>query len=197
MNLPDLTMPVTPELKRPTGMPLRYAMGILESDVRTRVRVGGKNEDRVTGNMVAYRVTHRDTRINVEDRKPDMELHDHVFVLNSTYDAVEGKWKAAQMGQIKHDAPYYEAIYHNRLASNLRDLGYGIRRKGKSFEISGISDALVRKFSRRRQYIKAVAEKLGITSGAGMDKLGATTRLGKAKESAEELREYFARPVNG
>ena len=168
-----------------------YAMGILEADVRTRVRVGGKNEDRVTGNMVAYRVTHRDTRINVEDRKPDMELHDHVFVLNCTYDAVEGKWKAAQMGQIKHDAPYYEAIYHNRLASNLRDLGYGIRRKGKSFEISGISDALIKKFSRRRQYIKAVAEKLGITSGAGMDKLGATTRLGKAKESAEELREYY------
>ena len=174
-----------------------YVMGILESEVRTRVRVGGKNEDRVTGNTVAYRVTHRDTRINAEDRKPDMELHDHVFVLNCTYDAVESKWKAAQMGQIKHDAPYYEAIYHNRLASNLRDLGYGITRKGKSFEISGISDALVRKFSRRRQYIKAVAEKLGITSAAGMDKLGATTRLGKAKETIEELREYFAGRLTG
>ena len=101
-----------------------------------------------------------------------MELHDHVFVLNSTYDAVEGKWKAAQMGQIKHDAPYYEAIYHNRLASNLRDLGYGIKRKGKSFEISGISDALVKKFSRRRQYIKAVAEKLGITMLPGWTSSG-------------------------
>jgi len=181
-----------PRIEKAHREAVAYAMGILESDVRTRVRVGGKNEDRVTGNLVAYRVTHRDTRINIEDRKPDMELHDHVFVLNCTYDAVEGKWKAAQMGQVKHDAPYYEAIYHNRLASNLRDLGYGIRRKGKSFEISGIADASIKKFSRRRQYIKAVAEKLGITSAAGMDKLGATTRLGKAKESTEELRAYFA-----
>ena len=168
-----------------------YAMRFVEADMRTRVRVGGKNDDRVTGNMIAYRVTHRDTRINAEDQKPDMSLHDHVFVMNCTYDAVEGKWKAAQMGQIKHDAPYYEAIYHNRLASNLRDLGYGVNRKEKAFEITGVSQELVRKFSRRRQYIKAVAEKLGITSAAGMDKLGATTRLGKAKEKADDLNGYY------
>ena len=129
---------------------VKYVMDILESDMKARVRVGGKNEDRLTGNFVAYRVTHRDTRINVEDKKPDMELHDHVFVLNCTYDSVEGKWKAIQMGEIKHDAPYYEAIYHNRLASNLRELGYGIRRKDKSFEINGVSQELVSKFSRRR-----------------------------------------------
>jgi conjugative relaxase-like TrwC/TraI family protein len=170
---------------------VRYAMSFVEADIQARVRVGGKNEDRVTGNMVAYRVTHRDTRISAEDQKPDMSLHDHVFVLNTTYDAVEGKWKAAQMGQVKHDAPYYEAIYHNRLAANLRELGYGIRRKDKAFEITGVSEDLVKKFSRRREYIKAVAEKLGITSAAGMDKLGATTRLGKAKELADDLNGYY------
>ncbi|QEH36548.1 Multifunctional conjugation protein TraI [Aquisphaera giovannonii] len=176
---------------------VRYAMSFVEADMQGRVRVGGKNEDRTTGNMVACRFTHRDTRISADDGRPDMSLHDHVFVLNTTHDPVEGKWKAAQMGQIKHDAPYYEAIYHNRLASNLRELGYGIRRKDKAFEIEGISDDLVKKFSRRREYIKAVAAKLGITTPEGMDKLGATTRLGKAKELADDLNGYYVSRLTG
>jgi conjugative relaxase-like TrwC/TraI family protein len=169
---------------------VKYAMGYIEADMSTRVR-GGRDGDRVTGNLVAYRVTHRDTRISAEDQMPDMELHDHVFVLNTTYDPVEDKWKACQIGEIKHDAPYYEAIYHNRLASNLRELGYGVRRDGKAFEINGITRDTIERFSRRRGYIKAVAAKLGITSQAGMDKLGATTRLGKAKELADDLNGYY------
>ncbi len=176
---------------------VRYAMSFVEADMQGRVRVGGKNEDRTTGNIVACHFTHRDTRISAEDQRPDMSLHSHVFVLNTTHDPVEGKWKAAQMGQIKHDAPYYEAIYHNRLAANLRELGYGIRRKDKAFEIEGISDDLVKKFSRRREYIKAVAAKLGITTPEGMDKLGATTRLGKTKELADDLNGYYVSRLTG
>lgn len=168
-----------------------YAMGFVEADMRGRVRVGGKNEDRITGNMVAFRVTHRDTRISGQDGLPDMSLHDHVVLMNATHDPVEGKWKAAEIAQVKHDAPYYEAIYHNRLASNLRELGYGIRKKDKAFEIEGISDELVRKFSRRRAYIEKVADKLGIATPEGMSKLGATTRLGKVKEQADDLNAYW------
>lgn len=172
-----------------------YTMKFVEADMQGRVRTGGRSDrlkdNRTTGNLVAYRVTHRDTRINADDQKPDMSLHDHVFIFNATFDPIEGKWKAAEMGKIKHDAPYFEAIYHNRLAQNLRALGYGIRRKEKAFEIAGVSDDLVKKFSRRRQYIKAVAEKLGISSPEGMSKLGATTRLGKAKELADDLNGYY------
>ncbi len=169
---------------------VRYVMEKIESEIQTRVR-GGRDGDRVTGNMVAWHVTHRDTRINADDQHPDMSLHSHVFVLNTTYDHVEDKWKACQMGQIKHDAPYFESLYHNRLASNLKDLGYGIRRDAKAFEINGISRETIEKFSRRREYIKAVADKLGITSQKGMDKLGATTRLGKTKELADDLNGYY------
>jgi conjugative relaxase-like TrwC/TraI family protein len=168
-----------------------YAMRYVEAEMRGRVRIGGKDEDRLTGNMVAMRVTHRDTRISGDDAMPDMSLHDHVVVFNATYDRAEQKWKAAQIGQIKHDAPYYEAIYHNRLASNLRELGYGIRRKGKAFEVAGVSEELVKKFSRRRAYIDKVAEKLGISSAAGRDTLGASTRLAKTKEVADDLNGYW------
>lgn len=176
---------------------VEYAVGLIESDVQTRVRVGGADHDRQTGNLVAYRVTHRDTRINPADQRPDMSLHDHVFVFNTTFDPVEQKWKACQLGQIKHDAPYYEAAYHNRLASNLRELGYGVRRKDKAFEIAGISDELVKKFSRRTAEIDRVAAKLGISKPESKAKLGATTRLGKAKELADDLNSYYVSRLTG
>jgi conjugative relaxase-like TrwC/TraI family protein len=170
---------------------VKYTMGLVEEDMQGRVRIGGRDDNRVTGNMVAYRVTHRDTRISADDQKPDMSLHDHVFIFNATFDPVEKKWKAAEIGQIKHDAPFYEAIYHSRLASNLKALGYGIRRDAKAFELTGISRETIDKFSRRRQYIQAVAEKLGITNPESKSKLGATTRLGKAKELADDLNGYY------
>ena len=126
-----------------------------------------------------------------------MQLHDHVFIFNATFDPVEQKWKAAEIGQIKHDAPFYEAVYHNRLASNLRDLGYGVRRKDKAFEVAGVSDELVQKFSRRTKYIEGVAAKLGISKPESKSKLGATTRLGKAKELADDLNGYYVSRLTG
>ena len=169
-----------------------YAMAELEKDVQVRVRSGGQNGNRTTGELVAYRVTHRDTRVNIDDQRPDMSLHDHVFVLNASYDPVEKKWKAAELAQVKHDAPFFEAVYHNRLASNLRGLGYGVRRKdGRAFEIEGVSDDLILRFSRRTAHINAVADRLGITRPESKARLGATTRLGKAKETEADLHAYF------
>ena len=63
--------------------------------------------------------------------------------------------------------------------------------KDKAFEVEGVSDELVKKFSRRRAYIDKVAAKLGIDSGAGRDALGASTRLGKTKNLADDLGGYW------
>ena len=169
-----------------------YVVGLIEKDMQGRVRQGYANANRTTGNLVAYRVTHRDTRINADDQMPDMNLHDHVFVFNATFDPVERQWKAAELGQIKHDLPYFEAAYHNRLAANLKTLGYGVERKGRAFEIAGIDRPLIEKFSRRSRYINAVADKLGIKRPESKAKLGATTRLGKTKETSEDLQGYYA-----
>jgi conjugative relaxase-like TrwC/TraI family protein len=169
-----------------------YTVGVIEDEMQARVRADGRMENRTTGNIVAYRVTHRDTRINADDQMPDPNLHDHVFFFNATWDEAEGKWKAAELGQIKHDLPFYEAAYHNRLAANLKELGYGIEKKGKSFEIAGVGEELTKKFSRRTAYIEKVADKLGIENPKTKAKLGATTRLGKAKETADDLNGYYA-----
>lgn len=180
-----------PRIEQAHREAVAHTVGLLEKDMQGRVRTGGAFENRTTGNLVAYRVTHRDTRINADDQRPDMSLHDHVFIFNATWDAAEGKWKAAELGQIKHDLPFYEAVYHNRLAANLKALGYGIERKGKAFELTGVSRETIDKFSRRSAYIEKVAGKLGITKPESKAKLGATTRLGKAKELADDLNGYY------
>ena len=167
-----------------------YAMEHVEADMKTRVR-GGRDPDRVTGNLCAYRVTHRDTRVNPDDRMPDPHLHDHVFVMNLTFDRAEKRFKAVQLADIKHDANWYEAIYHNRLAGNLRALGYGVRRDGRAFEVAGIDRPLIDKFSRRTRQIEATAAKLGIRKAESKAKLGATTRLGKTTETVDDLRSYY------
>ena len=140
---------------------VKYAIGEVEKDMATRVRIGGQDDDRNTGNLVGMHVIHRTTRPNQDDHLPDMSLHSHVVVFNATHDPVENRWKAAQIGGIKHDAPYYEALYHNRLAANLKAIGYGVRRKDKAFEVVGISDELIRRFSRRTATIEEMAAVLG------------------------------------
>lgn len=169
-----------------------YALQFAEADMRTRVRVGGRDDTRQTGNMIAFLVTHRDTRVSGEDNLPDMSLHDHAVCFNATYDHEEDRFKAADMAEIKRNAPFYEAIYHNRLASNLKSLGYGIERKGKAFAVAGIGQELVDKFSRRAAYIDEVATKLGITRPGTRSKLGATTRLGKTHVEQDDLTAYWA-----
>ena len=173
-----------------------YAIGQVEKDMATRVRIGGRDEDRQTGNLVGMHVIHRTTRPNQDDQLPDMSLHSHVVVFNASFDSVENRWKAAQIGQIKHDAPYYEAIYHNRLAANLRQVGYGIRRKDKAFEIAGISDELIKKFSRRTETIEAtkdlIEQKYGVAMGPeAKARLGASTRLHKVDIREGDLTRYW------
>jgi len=170
---------------------VKYAIGEVEKDMATRVRIGGQDDDRTTGNLVGMHVVHRTTRPNQDDHLPDMSLHSHVVVFNGVFDTVENRWKAAQIGGIKHDAPYYEALYHNRLAANLKALGYGIRRKDKAFEIEGISEELIRRFSRRTATIEEMAAVLGVKNAESKAKLGATTRLHKVEVKEDDLTRYW------
>ena len=54
-----------------TGKRWRIAMRHVEDDMACRVRVDGQDVDRVTGNVIALRVTHRTTRPNEDDKTPD------------------------------------------------------------------------------------------------------------------------------
>lgn len=80
---------------------------------------------------------------------PDPQLHAHCFVFNATFDPNELRWKAAQIGSIKRDAPYFQASFDARLARNLNELGLPIERTQKGWDIQGLDKATLDKFSRR------------------------------------------------
>ena len=158
----------------------------MESEMQTRVRKAGRNEDRTTGNMVWGEFVHFTSR--PVDGVPDPHLHAHCFVFNSTWDDKERAWKAGQFRDLKRDAPYFQAVFHSRLTDRLAGLGYGIERNAKSWEIAGVSHDLVSRYSRRTAVIEQTATDLGISDAAEKDELGATTREHKAKNlSAKQL----------
>jgi conjugative relaxase-like TrwC/TraI family protein len=170
-------------------------MGEIERDVKTRVRVGGRNEDRVTGNLVWAEFLH--TTARPVDGVPDPHLHTHAYAMNLTHDGKEGRWKAAQLGGIFADRPYYEAVFLSRLARYMRGLGFGIERHGKYWDLAGISRATIERFSRRTAEIEAAARELGITNPDTKATLGATTREKKRETvSDEELRDAWRRRLS-
>jgi conjugative relaxase-like TrwC/TraI family protein len=169
---------------------VRKTMTDIETEMKTRVRKSGRQDDRVTGNLVYGEFVHYTAR--PVDGMPDPHLHAHCFVPNVTYDDVEQRWKAGQFGDLKRDAPFYEAVFHARLAKQLRELGYPIDRTSKGWELEGVPLSAVEKFSRRSAEIEQLAKESGITSAAAKDKLGAVTRENKRKGlSMDELRDHW------
>jgi conjugative relaxase-like TrwC/TraI family protein len=158
----------------------------MESDMKTRVRVRGADEDRKTGNMVWGEFIHFTAR-PVEGR-PDPHLHAHCYAFNATYDPVEEKWKAGQFGDIKRDAEYYEAAFHARLAKKIGELGYAVGRSGDWWEIKGLSRETLEKFSQRTEKIEQAAKESAIDDAAAKDKLAALTREKKVKTSMSDLK---------
>lgn len=169
---------------------VRETMGEIESEMQTRVRKSGRCEDRTTGNAVWGEFIHMTSR--PVDGVPDPHLHAHCFMFNTTFDEQEAAWKAGQFGNLKRDAPYFEARFHVRLAHKLTELGLDVERTRKGWEIAGITSEMVDKFSRRTAEIEAEAMRKGITDPAQKAELGARTRERKQKHlTMAELREEW------
>jgi conjugative relaxase-like TrwC/TraI family protein len=151
----------------------------MEADMQSRVRGGGRQEDRDTGNLLWAEFVHLTSR--PVGGVPTPQLHAHCFTINATFDRHEGRWKAGQFGKIKGDAYYWQAVQQARFARSLQTLGYAVRPTKDAFEIDGIADATVRKFSKRTALIERVAAELGITDPKRKGELGATTREKKAQ----------------
>ena len=156
----------------------------LEGYAATRVRSNGQNEDRTTGNLVWGTFTHDDAR--PVNGIPDPHLHQHVFVFNTTYDKQEQRFKAAQFGDIKENAPYFETVFNSRLADKLQQIGYQIERNERDFELKGFERPTIEKFSNRTREINQKAEELGLTYAEDKAALGAKTRANKRTGYDEE-----------
>ena len=151
----------------------------VEADSQARVRKGGKDEDRTTGNLVWGRYVHFTSR--PVDGVPDPQLHAHCFVFNCTFDPHEERWKAVQVGDIKRDAPYFQATFDAIFTRKLADLGVAVERHAKGWELPGLDKSTLDRFSRRTSQIETIAKAKGITDPTQKAALGATIREKKAK----------------
>jgi len=107
-------------------MAVRVALRELETLAAARIRQGGANADRVTGNLVMA-VYHHDT-----SRELDPQLHTHAVAGNLTFDGSEARWKALQASDIYERRAYLTEVYRNVLAREVRALGYEIDSPSRS-----------------------------------------------------------------
>ena len=179
---------------------VRSALRQFESFASTRVRAGGGNSDRLTGNMAAALFTH-DT-----SRALDPHLHTHCIIFNATFDAVENRWKALQNYELLRARKFAENAYYHELARELRSFGYTIRNRiGGDFQIEGVSEELCDRFSKRDRQIDKAVEKLLAEkpemAGANIkdlrERLAGDERSRKQKDlSREELQSLWSAQMN-
>ena len=134
---------------------VRSALREFEKFAATRVRVGGGQHDRSTGNFVSALFTH-DT-----SRALDPHLHTHCVVFNATFDPVEKRWKALQNYEMLRARKFAENAYYHELARELRGFGYQIRNQARGdFQIEGISSEICDRFSKRDAEVDQALAKL-------------------------------------
>jgi len=132
----------------------RIAFRELEAFAATRVRKKGGQKDRTTGNLAAAAFTH------TSSRALDPQLHTHFTVFNATFDDSERSWKALQAGGMYDAIRYGTAVYRNELAKRVQQIGYRIQPSKHGFQIEGVSDEVLKRFSKRAQQRDAVVQEL-------------------------------------
>ena len=137
----------------------RIAFRELETFAATRVRKQGSQRDRTTGNLVAAAFVHNSSR------ELDPQLHTHFTVFNATFDESERCWKALQAGGMYDAIRYGTAVYRNELAKRVQQIGYRIQPAKHGFEIEGVGDEVLKRFSKRAQQrdqaVLEIEQKLG------------------------------------
>lgn len=171
------------------------ALQELERFAATRVRIDGSFSDRNTSNLVCAIFRH-DT-----SRALDPHLHSHCIVFNATHDPVETRWKALENCEMLRAQKYVENVYYHELARSLRRLGYEIENKPRGdFEIKGIREEVLQRFSKRHREIDTKTAELLETkpnlTGANIkdirENVAHNERLRKIKNvSTDDLRKLW------
>ncbi len=175
---------------------VRETMQEMEQDVHTRVRKGGADTTRQTGSIAWAEFVHFTAR--PVGGSPDPHLHSHNIVFNATWDEVEQQYKAADLGLLMRDAPYFQAVFHARLKTKIAELGYRVERRGKGWEIAGVPERMIKAFSRRTQEIEQLAKDRGIKDPVKKADLGAHTRENKMDDlSMDQLRSRWRVQAGG
>ncbi|MCC6426026.1 MAG: relaxase domain-containing protein [Phycisphaerales bacterium] len=160
---------------------LKELVAAVQDHAHTRVRRDGADEDRLTQEVAGAVFIHRTGRPVNGIAEP--QLHAHPLFMNATWDPVEQRLKAVQFGQAWGWASVLESLYMSSLAEKVMELGYSVSTKGRFWEIDGVPESVIEKFSSRTKVINGVAAERGIDDPRDLDGLGARTRERKVPEN--------------
>src|SRR6202048_4264336 len=172
-------------------------MRAMESEMQCKVRKGGLQEDRRTGELLYSKFFHHDSRpIN---GLSDPHWHVHCFLHNATFDPVEERWKAGQFRGLIADKGYFQEYFHTLLAQRLMESGYKLRRTDRGWhqwEMGCITDREVELFSKRHELIDTLSEERGSTPEeerriAHQERDSKTTKLFYGKAEVENWRQQM------
>jgi conjugative relaxase-like TrwC/TraI family protein len=134
---------------------VKTALRELEAFAGTRIRKGLARSERLTGNIVCALFRHETSRAL------DPHLHTHCVMFNATFDSTEKRWKALSNFEMLQARKFAENVYYHELARSLKQFGYEIENKPRGdFEIQGIGNEMISRFSKRHNEIDASIEKL-------------------------------------
>lgn len=170
---------------------VEFAMRAIEEAIQVQTGQGKDKRYETVGNGIYSRFTHTTARPTKQEINgtvyniPEPHLHDHAVVQNLCFNPKENRFQAIEFSVIRREAPYYEALYLSKLAEELQRAQYSIVRKGRFFEIEGISKDVVAKFSSRTKEIEAIAKDKNVISKKVKAKLGAWSRNSKTSQTKD------------
>ncbi len=146
---------------------VKEALTEMEKFVSCRIRKGlFRNSEKleVTGNLIAGLYNHD------ASRALDPQLHTHCVVANVTWCESEHRYKALSEFEILKAIRYCGKFYQNTMAKRIQELGYEIELKRtdrgiEGFEIKGVDNDLLERYSRRRAEIEQKIEEFKKETG--------------------------------
>ena len=144
----------------------------LEKRAGACIRKSGQRAERVTGNLVTATFRHETSR------ELDPHLHTHCVVMNATFDPVENRGKALEAAGMYRVHRFATNLYRHELSKGLRVLGYEIENHSRGFEIKGVPQSVIDRFSKRHQQID--------------EETSTRLKKGEVVENIKDLRERVA-----
>ncbi|HEX4033596.1 MAG TPA: MobF family relaxase [Solirubrobacteraceae bacterium] len=160
----------------------RRAVASALARVQREVPVVRRREDGVmrhepARSLVAAEFVHTSSRLTRDQERdgvPDPQLHSHVVVLAAERE--DGRFAAVDSRELFRSQRVNGAWYRAELAQGLRGLGLRLERRtgreGRFFEVVGIPDPLVKRWSRRTEVIERAAREF-------RDRYGRAPRAGE------------------
>ena len=154
------------------------AVARIERDVElVRRREHGQLRWETAKSLVAAEFVHTSSRLTRDQERdgvPDPQLHSHVVVLAAQRD--DGRFAAVDSRELFRSQRVNGAWYRAELAHELQGLGLALERRtgreGRFFEVAGIPDQLVKRWSRRTEVIERAAREF-------RDRYGRAPRAGE------------------